>query len=80
MRSPWLYQERDPNLEQVAIGAGAKAGNGLLLALLGDLMLVDSGASGADRLVFAGAILAVFSLAVVVIASRPEDVVIAYKG
>jgi 4-hydroxybenzoate polyprenyltransferase len=76
----WLYRVSDVRLEQVAIGAGAKAGNGMLLAFLSHLILVDRAASGPDRLVFVGVVVAAFSLAFVAIASRPEDVAIAYKG
>lgn len=66
--------------EQVAIGAGARMGNGLLLAVLGTLLLRGQGAPGADQSVFVLAMALAFGAGFWALASHPDQVVIGYKG
>jgi 4-hydroxybenzoate polyprenyltransferase len=66
--------------EQVAIGLGARMGNGLLIAVLAWLILAARGAQLADELVFELALLGAFGFGVLTLARRPNDVVLGYKG
>jgi 4-hydroxybenzoate polyprenyltransferase len=75
-----LWVATDPRSEQVAIGLGAKLGNGLLIMVLGWLALSAHGAAMAERLLFAGSVTAVFGLVAAMLAARPERAVIGYKG
>ena len=68
-----LWRAADPVAEQVAIGSGARAGNGLLLAMLAWLV------TGGD----VAATIAVASVLVVSfapLAARPGEIVLGYKG
>lgn len=65
--------------EQVAIGAGARAGNGLLLVALGALVLAGHGADTGTQVAFALALGSLFALALLALASD-ADVVVGYKG
>ena len=75
-----LRAARDGRAEQVAIGLGARLGNGALLVVLGWLALGGEGASDAARTVFAWLLACLVGASVVALASRPEQVVIGYKG
>ncbi len=75
-----LLLASDRRTEQVAIGVGAKMGNGLLITILGILALAEQGATLGDRLVFSLVLLAVYATAFVALARHPEQVVIGYKG
>jgi 4-hydroxybenzoate polyprenyltransferase len=66
--------------EQVAIGIGARMGNGLLLCVLAWLVLEAHGADAERRLAFVAALAAVFAGGYVALAARPEQAVIGYKG
>jgi len=66
--------------EQIAIGAGARMGNGLLLGVLGCLVLRGQGAPGTDQALFLLALTAAFGTGFWALAARPDQVVIGYKG
>ncbi|HEX9410399.1 MAG TPA: UbiA prenyltransferase family protein [Actinomycetota bacterium] len=75
-----LWSADGTRAEQVAIGIGARMGNGLLIAVLGCLVLRAQGATGAEQSVFALALTALFGIGFWSLASRPEEVLIGYKG
>src|SRR6266511_2813614 len=75
-----LWSADGTRAEQVAIGIGARMGNGLLIAVLGCLVLRTQGATGAEQSVFALALTALFGIGFWSLASRPEEVLIGYKG
>ena len=75
-----LLLARDEREEQVAIGIGARMGNGLLLVVLAWLVVRGSGGSTAAAAVLAGSLGGLFFLGFATLASRPQDVVIGYKG
>jgi len=66
--------------EQVAIGIGARMGNGFLLSLLAWLALEASGASVAERTAFLALLAALFGLGFAALVARPEQATIGYKG
>lgn len=70
-----LARTPDRRGEQIAIGIGARMGNGLLIGVLAVLMLAEL-----DRLLVVASITAVFAISFVALVSRPEQVVIGYKG
>jgi hypothetical protein len=55
-------------------------GNGLLIAVLGCLILRAQDATAAEQSVFALSLAALFGIGVWSLASRPEEVLIGYKG
>jgi 4-hydroxybenzoate polyprenyltransferase len=75
-----VWRAGDEKAEQVAIGLGARMGNGLLLSVLAWLVLAAEGASVAEREAFALALAALFAGGFYVLVSRPEEAVIGYKG
>jgi 4-hydroxybenzoate polyprenyltransferase len=78
-----LYRLRvgaDGRAEQVAIGIGARMGNGLLIVVLAWLVLEGQGAPPGTTLAFAAALTALFGLGFAVLVARPEEAVIGYKG
>jgi 4-hydroxybenzoate polyprenyltransferase len=75
-----LSRESDCHAEQVAIGLGARMGNGLFLCVLAWSVLRGSGASVAEACGLAGFLGAAFFPGFAALASRPQDVVIGYKG
>jgi len=75
-----LRRARDPREEQVAIGLGARLGNGILLCLLAWLVLGGEGASDGARTAFTCGLAALFLGSTAALAARPERVVIGYKG
>lgn len=66
--------------EQLAIGIGARMGNGLLLSVLGWLVLAAQGAGNDERTAFAVALAAPFVLSFLVLVARPHEAVIGYKA
>jgi 4-hydroxybenzoate polyprenyltransferase len=77
----WRLWRADQEVaEQVAIGIGARMGNGLLLCVLGWLLLEGGGASVAQASLLAAFLSAPFFLSFVSLAARPGEVVIGYKG
>jgi 4-hydroxybenzoate polyprenyltransferase len=75
-----LHGATDGRAEQVAIGLGARLGNGVLLGALAWLVLGGEGASDGARALFAWTLAALFGASVAALAARPERVVIGYKG
>ena len=75
-----LWRASDPRGEQLAIGLGARMGNGLLLSLLAWLVVSAHGATVAEATVLLAALAAVFWLGYAAVLARPADAVIAYKG
>jgi 4-hydroxybenzoate polyprenyltransferase len=75
-----LWRAQEAKAEQVAIGIGARMGNGLLTCVLGWLVLSEAGASAVERLVFSLAIAGLFAASFVSLVRRPEAVAIGYKG
>jgi 4-hydroxybenzoate polyprenyltransferase len=78
LRALWLAE--DAHAEQVAIGIGARMGNGLLLTVLAWLVASGGGASDAEASLLAGAVSALFLLSFASLAARPQEAVIGYKG
>jgi 4-hydroxybenzoate polyprenyltransferase len=75
-----LHRVEDDRDEQVAIGIGARVGNGLLLTTLGVMLLAENGAAPAERLTFALAFTAVFGASFATLAANPDQVLVGYKG
>jgi 4-hydroxybenzoate polyprenyltransferase len=78
LRSLWLAEDRRD--EQVAIGLGARMGNGLLLCVLAWSVLRGSGASVGEASGLTGVVGAAFFLSFAALVARPHEVVIGYKG
>lgn len=66
--------------EQVAIGIGARMGNGVLLAVLAWLVVEAGGASGVEQTAVVALVAAAFAVGFVTLVARPEQAVIGYKG
>jgi 4-hydroxybenzoate polyprenyltransferase len=75
-----LWRAAEPRAEQVAIGVGARMGNGLLLTMLAWLVMDGAGASADEAFVVSTAVVAAFSLSFLSLATRPDEVLIGYKG
>lgn len=75
-----LWRTTDRRLEQVAIGIGARMGNGLLIVVLGWLLLGSRGAGEDVRALFLVTLVALFGVSFASLAARPGEVVIGYKG
>ena len=75
-----LRKADDARAEQVAIGIGARTGNGLLLCVLAWLAVRADGASVAEAAMLTAVLAGVFCLSFVSLASRPNEVSIGYKG
>ena len=75
-----LWRAGEARDEQIAIGIGARLGNGLLLSLLGFLVLQGGNAPPAHELVFLGALGAVFLAGSAALIVRPREALIGYKG
>ena len=75
-----LWRTSDPREEQIAIGLGAKMGNGLLACTLTWLVLQAQGAPEGMRVVALAFVALVYGSVLVMLAGRPDDIEIAYKG
>jgi 1,4-dihydroxy-2-naphthoate octaprenyltransferase len=75
-----LRRAEDARAEQVAIGIGARVGNGLLLGALAWLLLAAHGAPPAVAVAFEVALAALFLGSSASLAVRPQDAVLGYKG
>ena len=75
-----LWTSTDLRAEQVAIGLGARLGNGLLILVLGWLALSAHGAPMPDRVVFVVTAALIFGGTFAVLATRPDRAVLGYKG
>ena len=75
-----LWRAPDGHAEQIAIGIGARMGNGLLLVVLAWLVVDANGASSSQASVLAGALSGLFCLSFAQLLARPNEIVIGYKG
>jgi len=75
-----LRRLADRREEQVAIGIGARVGNGLLVTTLAWLMLDARGAPFDRQLGLVAVLAGAFAIAFAALAARPGDAVIGYKG
>ena len=75
-----LWRTPDRREEQLAIGLGAKMGNGLLACTLAWLVLDAEGAPVAVRVVALSFLTLVFAWVFVLLDARRDDIEIAYKG
>ena len=74
-----LYRVSGRTEEQLAIGVGAKLGNGLLITLLGVLVLASSGADRANGATFVLALMVFYAINFVGFLRRPDRAAIGYK-
>jgi 4-hydroxybenzoate polyprenyltransferase len=75
-----LWRTREPRGEQVAIGIGARLGNGMLLSVLAWLIVSANGASPAQAATIAGMIAGLVLFSSLALAARADEVIIGYKG
>jgi 4-hydroxybenzoate polyprenyltransferase len=75
-----LYRVNGRRDEQLAIGVGARMGNGLLATLLGILILANHGADWITQLTFSLALMAFYMLNFIDFLRHPDQAVIGYKG
>ena len=75
-----LYRVSGRRDEQLAIGVGARMGNGLLATLVGILILANHGADWITQLTFSLALMAFYMLAFIDFLRHPDQAVIGYKG
>ena len=75
-----LWRADGLHAEQVAIGVGARMGNGLLLCVLASFVLEAHGAGPEQQVLFLAVLAAVFAAGYAALAARPEQAVIGYKG
>jgi 4-hydroxybenzoate polyprenyltransferase len=75
-----LWRTSDARQEQIAIGLGAKMGNGLLACALAWLVLEAQGAPEGMRALALAFLTLVYGSVVVSLTARPDDIEIAYKG
>jgi 4-hydroxybenzoate polyprenyltransferase len=75
-----LWRASDPRDEQIAIGIGAKMGNGLLACTLAWLVLQAAGAPVGMRVLTMAVLALAYAWAFLTLIDRPGDIEIAYKG
>jgi len=75
-----LWGTSDPREEQIAIGLGAKMGNGLLACTLASLVLKAQGAPEGMQVLAMAFLALVYGSVLIMLAGRPDDIEIAYKG
>jgi 1,4-dihydroxy-2-naphthoate polyprenyltransferase len=75
-----LWRSEFPGAEQVAIGIGARMGNGLLVVVLAWLVLTGAGATAPEAFGLSAALAALFGVGFVALVRRPGEAVIGYKG
>jgi 4-hydroxybenzoate polyprenyltransferase len=75
-----LWRTSDPRGEQLAIGLGAKMGNGLLACTLAWLVLRAAGAPESMRVLVLALLALVYGWVLLTLTGRPDDIEIAYKG
>ena len=75
-----LWGTEEPRSEQVAIGIGARLGNGLLLSVLAWLTVDMNGASPAEAATIAGTVAGLVLFSSLALAARADEVIIGYKG
>jgi hypothetical protein len=74
-----LWRENDARREQVAIGIGARLGNGMLLCVLAWLVVTEHGATLPEATTLGGTIAGLVLVSSLALAARADDVVIGYK-
>jgi 4-hydroxybenzoate polyprenyltransferase len=75
-----LWRSASPRDEQIAIGLGAKLGNGLLACTLASLVLQAQGAPEGMRVLAMAFLALVYGSVFVALNGRPDEIEIAYKG
>lgn len=75
-----LWRTSDRREEQIAIGLGAKMGNGLLACTLAWLVLGTAGAPESIRVLTLAFLALVYASVLISLAGSPDDIEIAYKG
>ena len=75
-----LWRTSDPREEQIAIGLGAKMGNGLLACTLASLVLQAQGAPEGMRVLAMAFLALVYGTVFLALNDRPDEIEIAYKG
>jgi 4-hydroxybenzoate polyprenyltransferase len=75
-----LWRSELPRAEQVAIGIGARMGNGLLVVVLAWLVLSGAGATALEAFGLSAALAALFGLGFAALVRSPGEAVIGYKG
>lgn len=75
-----LWRSTDARSEQVAIGIGARMGNGLLITILSWLVLDGLGAPFGDQVALAAAVTALFTYSSWALIRRPDEAIIGYKA
>lgn len=75
-----LWRSVDRRREQLAIGVGARAGNGLLICALAVLVLAARGAPQADTVAVVAVVTAGFAVDFALLVARPQEAVIGYKA
>ena len=75
-----LWRTSDLRDEQIAIGLGAKMGNGLLACTLASLVLQAQGASEGMQVLAMAFLALVYGSVLITLAGHPDDIEIAYKG
>ena len=75
-----LWRTSDPRDEQIAIGLGAKMGNGLLACTLASLILRAQEAPERMRVLTMAFLALVYGTLFLVLNDRPDEIEIAYKG
>ncbi len=75
-----LWRENQLEGEQVAIGIGAKMGNGLLISLLGVLMLTEYNTDLKIQITFLAIITGVFMANFLFLLRNPNKIIIGYRG
>jgi len=75
-----LWRRSDLREEQIAIGLGAKMGNGLLACTLASLVLQAEGAPEDMRVLALAFLALVHGSVFITLTGRPDDIEIAYKG
>jgi homogentisate phytyltransferase/homogentisate geranylgeranyltransferase len=75
-----LWRTSHQREEQIAIGLGAKMGNGLLACTLASLVLQAEGAPEDMRVLALAFLALVYGSVFVALTGRPDDIEIAYKG
>ena len=75
-----LWRASDPRDEQLAIGLGAKMGNGLLASTLAWLVLDADGAPEGVRVLVLAFLAVVYVSVLIRLHTRADQIEIAYKG
>jgi len=75
-----LLHAEDVRSEQIAIGIGARMGNGLLLSVLAWLLLEHAGAPPTHQLLFVILLATAYGANFVTLRSNPQEVLLGYKG